>query len=411
MHTYILLSLLTIYNLSDIENISEEWIAPGAGISKETLVEFADYREMFQSDVVPYMGFHVTFLEVDDVELWRAVVVYSDRVVLFQENQDPIVTYYDFPVDCLSYSDNGNYVALFEKTAQEQSSGRNGLRVNTETGECRYFDSQPNGLGPFFSIVWDDGAITFSRDVAYNYSRLYFMDSGLSIANTLDIHNLRIPGISEDLLIAPTSEGLECFNRFGNEIWVSSQNAASYTIPALSISADARYLLMPFSVGGNSGLWLRAVDTGDIVFEYSFSSPCTVLDLPIFQHDNSSWLCSASRYNAEGEIQHLVLSGDVKSSTTSYRPYPVPDSNYRLIGVSGSTLLIRHIAGQSAEQSRYILTDQEFNPLFATEKGSMQEIVTDVMGEPTVQGIALSNSYSKLIYSDNNGIHLLELGE
>ena len=107
-------SILTLTTLADLESVTEEWIAPGVDISKETLVDFADHGEMFQGASELYVGCHVTFVEVDGEEKWRATVVYADRVVLFQEDREPVVTLHSFQINNISFSESGNYVVLHD---------------------------------------------------------------------------------------------------------------------------------------------------------------------------------------------------------------------------------------------------------------------------------------------------------
>lgn len=410
MVSTVMLFLIAFTSLSDMEEIPGEWIAPGRGISKETLVVFSDIGEMFQSETGSYVGAHVTFLEVNGVELWRAVVVYADQVILFQEDQDPVVTYYDFPVEYVSFSSSGNYVGFYRKIDPEENGGREGLRINVETGDIRYFDSQPNGINPFMDVVWNDGSITFTRDAGYNYSNLYFYDNELSLAKSLEVRALRIPGLSENFFISP-SEILTCFTSSGIVLWENSINGRASTVPSITISDDGQFFLMPFSESeSNTRLCLRSGENGNCIFDYSLPFTTVVCDLPVFLPDNSGWLCSARQFDQGCEdIRNVIISGDVESSTTSFSPFPVPHTYFRLVDASDARMLIWQRPGHGIEKSRYILTDQDYQPLYATPQDYQRGQQIGIQSSLTSQEISPNSQFTKLIYADQYGINLVEL--
>ena len=216
-------SCITLATLTDLESLTDEWIAPGENISIETLIEFSEHGTMFQGESETYVGCHVAFVEVNGEEKWRAAVVYADRVVLFQEDENPVATLYDFPVDNLCFSKSGNFVVLHDGGAVDTD--RNGLRINTKTGESIYFDSQPEGLiGGRVLWVWNDGStiIGLSLNPNSHLSRNYFLSPDLSMMENHDFYYAWPFGISDDLIIVCHSNGLTGLNSNGMILWDES---------------------------------------------------------------------------------------------------------------------------------------------------------------------------------------------
>ena len=208
------LTALTIASstLIDLESVSGEWVSPDYTLSKEVLIEFSEHGPLFSNEDQLFVGSHVCYVDIEGTEKWRATILYEDRVILFQEDLEPIVTLFDFPVDNCSFSESGNYVVLHDGGAVDTD--RNGLRINAETGESLFFDAHPEGLlgsGPF--SIWDDGRMIFARkleaDLTYKY---FFLNPDLRIVNSLDIYVATLNASSENFFIMAFAGSFHCYD-------------------------------------------------------------------------------------------------------------------------------------------------------------------------------------------------------
>jgi hypothetical protein len=387
-------SLLTLGTLADLEGITEEWMAPGIDISKDTLLEFADYGEMFQSDYGFYVGSHVAFVEVNGQEKWRAVVVYADRVVLFQEDQEPIVTLHDFPVENCSFSESGRYVVLHDGGAIDTD--RNALRLNAETGSIQYFDSEPDGfLGNSDFNIWEDGSLAFGRAIirdAYIY-RVFFFDSNLQYQNSYDAIHAYNEKVTDTQLLLCLPGRIVCLTNHGELLWEQPLDSRSLESPV--VSNDGFFLLPTYT-----SLECRSLQTGEIIRTFPFKV-ISVTFLP----DSHDWLCLKA-----SPFPRQALSGSADSDLSNEFAIPYPD-NYtlRFLQTSWTNQLVILQTISYSVQRTLVVVDHEYHPLYSIPR----EFGTGVI--PSLSGIStnekLSASGSVFLYTADNSVFLIKIGE
>ncbi len=402
MLNLIVASILTLATLADLESVTEEWIAPGVDITKETLVEFAEHGEMFQSASEPYVGCHVTFVEVNGREKWRAVVVYADRVVLFQEDQEPVVTLHDFQVDNCSFSESGNYVVLHDGGVVDTD--RNGLRINTETGESIFFDAQPEGLfGRAVATIWNDGRMQFAREKEfYEYGfRRFWLDAELNIINTVDMYFPTLQSISSSSYMIAFSGLIHCYNTDAEEIWAIDIPVSRRAIAGPVISeANGSFL-----IATSNGIQVRSITTGELLYNH----PILAGSLPwqIFTNsDNASFSCYFFT-ESEGGNSYYRYNGSLLNNDGSSSSLAISSSKYRIVGNSGHNILIRRSASRNGRISpSYMLISKDYDVKYAIPTVPL----SSVWGI-THQGkrAAISDSGNRILVNNNNQILSIEL--
>lgn len=204
-------------SFSDLDNVSGEWIDSASGFTKTELLDLTEYGELIDS---AKLGAHVCFVEEDGQEYWRATVVYADRVILFQEDHEPVVTLHEFPATSSSFSESGRYVVLHD--GAETDTGSNAVRINAETGEKVLFDSELQGFTGYSDYaIWEDGSLVFMRtiDSYTRHLRFFFLDSNLQLTNTFDALGAANEVVSDSYFAINHSEGLTCFGKNGNQLW------------------------------------------------------------------------------------------------------------------------------------------------------------------------------------------------
>ena len=394
-------SILTLTTLADLETVTEEWVAPGVDITKETLVEFADHGEMFQGASEPYVGCHVTFVEVEGQEKWRAVVVYADRVVLFQEDREPVVTLHDFPVDNCSFSESGNYVVLHD--GGEVDTDRNGLRINAETRERVFFDAQPEGMldkSDFW--IWEDGSLAFIRTLNWDAHiyRFFFLDSTLSESNSFDAMRPCNGTQTDSLFIFCHADGLACFNRQGELLWEQPLEHGSLGKPAI---ANDEILLHATSLE----LELRSCVNGEVIRTYPFPEN-TRGGNAVFFPNGHNWLCQIITVGSKYGDQP-ILSGSIDTDMVETSPDQYPNASSTISYVSSSHLLVNLRHRHDSALLTYATTDHQYNPIFAHTLATFGSLHPFLQGNGT--DCKLSDSGFNLLYSSASEINVAKIGE
>lgn len=363
---YLIVSLLlTLTTLADLDSVTEEWIAPGVDISRETLIEFADHGEMFQSESEPYVGCHVAFVEVNGQEKWRAVVVYADRVVLFQEDQEPVITLFDFPVDNLSFSESGNYVVLHD--GGEVDTDRNGLQINTETGENIFFDAQPEGmLGKTIIVVWDDGRMQFAREICEYSYRYFWLDSNTNLITAFDVNSTTLKATSTNYLLVWFNSLLHCYNSEVEEIWTcdlpSSRAIAGPVISEINES---------FVIAFDEEIQVRSLASSEVL--YSHSLPCGSLPVQLLINKaNTAFSCYfVHEMNIVNNTYNCYVGNfhnAIGLTTSLFKTSPI----HRMLGISGKTILISRGESQSAGIERaYMILNSDYDVRYIVPKGQI----------------------------------------
>jgi len=394
-------SILTLTTLADLESVTEEWIAPGADITKETLVEFADHGEMFQSISEPYVGCHVTFVEVEGQEKWRAVVVYADRVVLFQEDQEPVATMHNVPlVDC-NFSKSGTYVIMYDDGMIETD--RNALRINTETGESIYFDSQPDGmLGQSNFFIWDNGAFMFARRYE-EYSSIFFIyNSSLQEICRENIHFSGFVLLSESKLLLAHSEGLSCFDRETGLLWKNGGAGVGY--PAIT---DEYFITTSLT-----GVQIYSTISGLLLNEFAFPEGVDTGNV-FLSNDGNSWICEAYSHAALMErwsiSKHLFQCNLDASSQMIFEKTPeLRSSQLEFAQKGSSSYLVSLVPREGWLDITCVLVDLDFTPLLAIPWPSYDSSTYVGSGKHSMM---LSPDGTRLIYSSIDRVTLVEIGE
>ncbi len=392
MFHLIVATFLTLATFADLETFPDEWIASGVDVSRETLVEFTAHGEMFNGDSGSYVGCHVAFVNDEGQEKWRAVVVYADRVILFQEDREPVITPHDYPAINCYYSESGEYVAMFD--GSEVDTGRNGMRINTETGETTYFDSEPDGSQFTYALVWEDGSILFARSTVWEMYevRFYFLAEDLTLNVTHDLRRSRNIGKSDSLLIMSHTGGYICFNSHGDTIWENTGGVRSMQEPA--IIENAIFLIPTFA-----GIELRSCSSGELIKIYPYPER-TNADPIVLSPDRRKWLCSYVTYDIESSTNIFrMYHGNLQDLSASISPSSFSSIALQLEGFSFTNMLVYRIPLQTPDRSRYIVTDDQFRPIYSPKPGlSPAEAKLSVTGD-------------RFLFVDNDGIYLSEIGE
>ncbi len=405
---FLLLALLFgTGSFSDLDNVSGEWIDSASGFTKTELLDLTDYGDMFYESSDAYVFPFVCFDDLSGDDIWKAVVVYSDKIVLFREGSNPIHTSYNFPFHSVFFSTKGTFVFLYQSTEPGQSTDRAGLRINTETGEQAYFNSHWNGLPPGY-IARDDGSLILCTPYDFYSSEMLFFDSNLVLQNSLEVEGISAASLSDNFFLASKSDGLARFSYSGEIEWEGGEARSQ----SMVISPDANFYLSPLSSGTGAGLRLGSTSTGLTILDYELPFLYTVCDKPIFLENTNKWMCSARAFpGADEPSQGLLINGDTETALVTVTVLPDYFLEYTLVDSNGPTMLMRrrHSSDHSDSSSRYMILTSDGHSLFATSRFELTEAQHQGQLNLLSDVISLNADGSRLVYTEGSFLQLVEL--
>jgi hypothetical protein len=354
--TILVLVAIHATTLTELESIQNEWISPGYSVSKETLVEFSDHGPLFSNEDQLFVGSHVCYVDIEGIEKWRATILYEDRVILFQEDLEPIVTLFDFPVDNCSFSESGNYVVLHDGGAVDTD--KNGLRINATTGESLFFDAQPEGmLGRSLIVVWDDGRLRFGRATHDRYYRMFWLSNELEVVNIVEMNQPGYQGISTNYYMICFDRILHAYNSEGFEEW-------SY-----DLIAD-RHMLDPyisdfhecFLLASDEVIQVISLTNGEVLRSYSLPEESIPRYLSI-NEEKAEFTCVYTN-----NFTRFSLTASITDHRIVHPPEQVYFDNHSFIDESENVVLLRRRLVQRDTQRSYtyLLSDRAYNVVYAS---------------------------------------------
>ena len=84
---YLALSIATSVSVDVLDNTDGEWIAPGYTVSEDILINPFDYVTNIENHP-KNIACYAFFVDTEDGEMWRVVIVGSNRMVVLQENRE-----------------------------------------------------------------------------------------------------------------------------------------------------------------------------------------------------------------------------------------------------------------------------------------------------------------------------------
>lgn len=122
----IMLCLQTLILSSTIhfDAYTTDWTAPGVEIEEIASIDLLEYGETLlipnNRYNTPHLGCKLCFAERNGEILWRVVILYRDKVVMLQQDSDPVEVYPGYN-SCrrASFSSDGRYVFVGADTGAE----------------------------------------------------------------------------------------------------------------------------------------------------------------------------------------------------------------------------------------------------------------------------------------------------
>jgi hypothetical protein len=255
------------------------WTAPGYRVVEEVSINPLDYGEPIgwfgdQAQIACQMF----FVPTDEGEKWRVVILFSEKVVVLQENEEVR----EIPISCSPrgaiFSRGGRYV-LVQGNLENQWYDE---LINIDTGEVQpYLFRQETGWTGFV-YVCDDGStvrLRYGNDLAGVPGQLHFIDASLKTTgqwfDRTCCANIEF-GVSADgslkvMALAErensstvfTSYTTVAFDGDGNILWTSSEN-----IGFPLVTSDGSYVVLPSKdkiccLDGQTGELLQQYDLNE----------------------------------------------------------------------------------------------------------------------------------------------------
>ena len=346
-------------SFSDLDNVSGEWIDSASGFTKTELLDLTEYGELING---AKLGAHVCFVEEDGQEYWRATVVYADRVILFQEDHEPVVTLHDFPATSSSFSDSGRYVVLHD--GAETDTGSNAVRINAETGEKVLFDSELQGFTGYSDYaIWEDGSLVFMRtiDSYTRHLRFFFLDSNLQLTNTFDALGAANEVVSNSYFAINHSEGLTCFDKNGNQLWTMVPEDMCVEAPVV-LNNDV--IIIP----NVSAIIAADVNSGSIINKYSLDERANGQTL-ISSSDGNSWILQSYAFRRD-MISYFGV-GSSLITDVSLSIFASTDFSYILADYSSSGFMFFKRSKFLPVEAYYLILNSCYCPIYQIEANAL----------------------------------------
>jgi len=359
-----LLTHVSSLTLSEIETMDSGWISPQYEVSSEILLDIADYGSTIGCDQDSYVGSHLAFIKINNEEKWRVVVVYLDKIVMFQEDSDPRTVKYSFPVDNIDFSESGRYVVL-SPPQDENRNYREAIRVDMEQLETVPFDAAIEG--PFESgtfYVLDSGAICFAKWLDWNdYNlRYYFYSSDLSDYFYYNAEYPRFLAVSESFFLLKDADGLHCFNDRGI-LW---EHSNSFLVSDPTLTDEA--CLLPLTDGISIVKTLTGIEIAKIS-EIESSEVSGVL----LQSDEDEIVILAKNVVSSFLGNIPIVSCDfsisfynIESGMIRTLDFPVLSETVPILRQATNNSVLLQIRNRVEHSSVFVVIDSNGNPYFVS---------------------------------------------
>jgi hypothetical protein len=330
MHIFILVvSIMAGHSLELLTQIDTFWSNPDYSINEVENIDPFEYGTRLRED----RGVHgqLVFRETEDGSKWRVILVYQGKVVVLDEGESIREIPYTFPAYTATFSNSGRYIVL--QAAEPEYDGRNGARIDIETGEMIVFDlKRPGTTARLWTSLADDGSL-MTRHSHY----VAIIESDLTNSTVLDgIHEYSRIFQSYDgstFIIVHWNCVVDGYNRNGERIWTldlseSSTSGRANNLRTGSMSSDGSMILLAISDGlafinGRTGELLDCKFTGEYVEDPVFSSSGSKWISGIWGRTGGSYFSTASGYTDQIDSQMQIRTEQYRGDVLEPCIYPL----------------------------------------------------------------------------------------
>ena len=406
---YLALSLATTVSVDILDNADGEWIAPGYSISEDILINPFDYVTNIKNDP-KNIACHAFFVDTEDGEMWRVIMVGSNRMVVLQENREnPMVV--DFPFDAYGavYSRGGRFVIIRDG---ELNTADEALHIDIDNNIVRSFDPTPDGqqCGLFLS---DNGTVAgMGTDIIVDFSQ----DLSTATVRHYDETYLRFHCTSayDEIIVAENAYSrpreIVAFDWDGNELWTSNTGDRTVVDP-LAVSLDGTRIGVSFA---RSGAMIIDGDDGRILWE-GFNGLQT--SRIVFSPDASSAAFPASMSTGKLPYNFIALSVNEDDSYAERNWYLALSTWHALVPryVNDNYLILFTAYKTESVLRRYSLSTSE-ELIWTSEPIKLDECSFQSIGNTFNLDLdlrspvtILSKSDTELIYHSQEGIRIMTI--
>lgn len=325
-------SILVLQFVSTVEiaPTQDEWTAPGVEAEELARIDLLAYGEPMNAPNIensPHLACETFFVQSEDNVTWRVIIVYRDKLVILDQDQEPREIYPEYD-NCryAVFSPNGQYVLVGSELGAEDSPRCQYTLVNIEEGKTERFPrSFEYGTEPAFWIA-DDGSFALLpharswvrlesemivleeiKDTLYKYNPQMELEWSKAFDATPTVR------ASYDLnrFVISDREGLSALDSSGSAIWETRtsdrdpEHSQSY---ATRLSADGSTLIQ----SNSGGCYQYNAESGSLLAEfYGYSIGSNYAISP------SGSLWTATYKYPEGanpfdysNIQYIITSSD-----------------------------------------------------------------------------------------------------
>lgn len=408
-----------------INSTEGEWLASGYSIVLETTIDPLDYDgepmgTNPRMDNAIQLGCLSFFVQTEDGEKWRIVMVFRDKVIVVQEDSETREIPLTISGNGVFFSKGGKYVlvhgGLYNTNANEL--------INIDEGTSEFFDY---GLtdGATFTWVGDQGTVlTYLKPGRYSgEGGLLSFYNHSQLVNTIE--GVFIPAMSHDgsLIVCgvyPTDNiedfYLTAYNNAGQMLWSRDvPTDMRFMMNGVSMPQDGEFLII---YGPNGGLECYSGGEGELLWSNSSSGGYAPIS-------SSGEYCS---FGWESPMNRELPPPERRGGTVTCRitDLLIDSDNLQVENFFGGELVVSNDGcclsigygtnSMPKTQIRYYLTDSTssvlwMSPWFDVETGShfcgfKNNNIEPNMGDSNA---ALSSDGRRVVYDDDFIIRIIRI--
>jgi hypothetical protein len=408
-------------DLTPIDNTDGEWVAPGYEVITELDFDPLEYVD----DVQAAQAF---FMDTDDGEKLRLILVGDNRILVFDEPWD---TYRECPIDLseqikgITFSRNGRFIAIDTYRMETVSDGfyreweeavHTGILIEITENEflIDQFDADP--ANPGFICLANNGQVSAmsglgivslypAGDLAAFMERPYQYSDYARRAASHDNSIIVRSHVTED-----DQYVIECTDWSGNRLWQTP--LLEHHLISLCVSLSGEYVLAPRM----NGITCYSGIDGSILWEAADGLMCRESQI---SPNEEYWIVDPV------EIEHNYLccgileniSNPNSLTISEFRSSELENPVSMSINNTGYSIIMLHNINDSS-QLRLLLIDRNHNCIYSSSEFDLHNSLNFRFSEalniaPYFENFisVISNDGMRICYSDFQSIKVLRFEE
>ncbi len=325
----IILSVTSLTTSSSLHEFPSGEYLPADG--KVTLRESIDVS-VYGTPLNIEIG-RASFVEADDSQHWRLVLVNTDNITVLSEGAAPETIEYSFPANRCYYSPDNTYIVL----TASRGTVPNAMRVNTDTGEKEVFNcADGRGIGSLLvsnkgsvAVLHGGGISFYDEDLNHCNTVTSYRGGGSMIFDMVDDGSVVMYGYGWTLY-GFTGEGEQIWEQADLPVAVQLQRTAADSDNLKFAVFDAHKI---FVINAVNGQLLETIDNNNDFMETIMFCPDGSLFYGTFSWTESERFIRIHNYKNNDNIIGVIVYSIAYGPMRTMSPMSFSDNGIMLYSV------------------------------------------------------------------------------